>query len=328
METPSRDDDFDLTIDVGALDLAEASGFWHQIKRAKSKTWTTEILRPAASGSGPRTIDDDESAPFMHTYLPISRVSQSRTSDYVGGYDSPRKRAVTDTLLDEMFAQQVRRKWQAYTAESLSKIRKIQQQGLASILAVLFGGALNEQSSLRPAENAEDAYVLVQKFLRDQGISLKFGRAKFIERYESDADLQRVVANIQEVTDEVDNTLRPQREFQSVIEHFYSGNKRLVFSDSSVVHRGSALRVEARGQMIPLESLSSGEKQLLQLLLETLASDSSAVLIDEPELSMHVDWQLGLVASMQRLNPDCQLVLATHSPEVMADVPDQYVFQL
>ena len=177
------------------------------------------------------------------------------------------------------------------------------------------------------AEDSEEAYALVQTFLRDQGISLKVGRRKFIERYENESDLQRVVSNIQEVTDEVDNALRPQREFQSVIEHFYSGDKRLIFSDTSPLHR-AALRVEVGGKMIPLESLSSGEKQLLQLLLETLASDSSSVLIDEPELSMHVDWQLGLVASMQRLNPECQLILATHSPEVMADVPNQYVFQL
>ena len=43
---------------------------------------------------------------------------------------------------------------------------------------------------------------------------------------------------------------------------------------------------------------------------------------------MHVDWQQVLVAAMKRVNPDCQLLLATHSPEVMADVADKYVFEL
>jgi putative hydrolase of the HAD superfamily len=59
-----------------------------------------------------------------------------------------------------------------------------------------------------------------------------------------------------------------------------------------------------------------------------LAADDSTVMIDEPELSMHVDWQQVLVASMRRVNPDCQLLLATHSPEVMADVADDKVFEL
>ncbi|WP_091470798.1 AAA family ATPase [Paenarthrobacter nitroguajacolicus] len=326
MDTPGRQEEFALDLDLGDLDIVESNKFWTRVSHPKSPRWETEVMLSETSEYSPRDLDVAE--PFAHTYLPISRVSQSRSSDFAGGMlDSARKRAVSDALLDEMFAHQVRRKWQAYTAASLSLIRRIQQQGLASILAVLFGGAANEKRSARMAEDSEEAYALVQTFLRDQGISLKVGRRKFIERYENESDLQRVVSNIQEVTDEVDNALRPQREFQSVIEHFYSGDKRLIFSDTSPLHR-AALRVEVGGKMIPLESLSSGEKQLLQLLLETLASDSSSVLIDEPELSMHVDWQLGLVASMQRLNPECQLILATHSPEVMADVPNQYVFQL
>jgi len=82
------------------------------------------------------------------------------------------------------------------------------------------------------------------------------------------------------------------------------------------------------GTNIPLQSLSSGEKQLLRLMLETLAAGSSTVMIDEPELSMHVDWQQVLVAAMRRVNPECQMLLATHSPEVMAEVADENVFEL
>jgi predicted ATP-binding protein involved in virulence len=63
-------------------------------------------------------------------------------------------------------------------------------------------------------------------------------------------------------------------------------------------------------------------------MLEALAAEAGTVMIDEPELSMHVDWQQVLVASMKKVNPDCQLLLATHSPEVMADVPDELVFEL
>ena len=52
-------------------------------------------------------------------------------------------------------------------------------------------------------------------------------------------------------------------------------------------------------EVIPLEALSSGEKQLLQLLLECLAAGANPILIDEPELSLHVDWQTDLLATCE-----------------------------
>jgi len=64
------------------------------------------------------------------------------------------------------------------------------------------------------------------------------------------------------------------------------------------------------------------------LFIYNLMAEESTLIIDEPEISLNIDWQKILVASMQRLNPDAQLVLATHSPEIMADVPDTKVFPL
>lgn len=83
-----------------------------------------------------------------------------------------------------------------------------------------------------------------------------------------------------------------------------------------------------KDRKIALPFLSSGEKQLLFLLIETLVANVNTILIDEPELSMHVDWQKTLVRSMQLLNPNAQIILATHSPEIMADIPDDKIFRL
>jgi len=43
---------------------------------------------------------------------------------------------------------------------------------------------------------------------------------------------------------------------------------------------------------------------------------------------MHIDWQHRLLSSLQQLNPAMQLVAATHSPEIMADLPDDKIFRL
>jgi len=321
------EDDFE----VGSTRLEPAGdGLWREVEvvQQRTRSWSTELVAgalPAPRTVRARPLGAIMNGRFAHSFMPISRLAQVQGQR--NNYATRRGLVVDDAYLDQDFAEQVRVRWQTYNSQALSRIRAIQQQGLASILALLFGGASGSswKGAAAPV-TGDEAYMLVSNFLSEQGISLRFGQAGFLERYENQSDLRGVVASIQDVTDDVAEELRPQGEFQKVIERLYSGGKSLVLDPN--MPPGRALRVEIDGVVIPLQSLSSGEKQLLRLMLEVLAADSSTVMIDEPELSMHVDWQELLVAAMRSVNPDCQLVLATHSPEVMADVSDRYVFEL
>ena len=71
--------------------------------------------------------------------------------------------------------------------------------------------------------------------------------------------------------------------------------------------------------LTPLE-LSSGEKQLLIILGEALLQrDAPWIYIaDEPELSLHVDWQVDLVDNVRQMNPASQVIVATHSPDIVS----------
>lgn len=305
-------------VSSGTTLVQAGEGTWREVSIEPEEKWQTESL-------GSTEYPHLDSA-FRHTYLPISRMTQSGVGRAFSVNLPQRRVAIDDAFLDEEFADQVRRKWQAYNSEALGSIRSIQQQGLASILALLFGGVQGSDKLVPEKVGSEDAYFLVKDFLKEQGIVLKSGQSDFVSKYDTQPDLRGVVANIQEVSKEVEIVTRPQQEFQNVVQNLYSGGKQLFF-DHGRTTRGS-LRVEQKGVQIPLQSLSSGEKQLLRLMLETLAAEECTVMIDEPELSMHVDWQQVLVQSMRRINPDCQLLLATHSPEVMADVPENYIFEL
>jgi ABC-type transport system involved in cytochrome c biogenesis ATPase subunit len=79
----------------------------------------------------------------------------------------------------------------------------------------------------------------------------------------------------------------------------------------------------ASGQSLPLERLSSGEQHELVLLHELLfdLDPGTLVLIDEPELSLHVTWQEMLVPELMEIAQLAQLdfVLATHSPFIVGD---------
>src|SRR5688572_19602841 len=70
------------------------------------------------------------------------------------------------------------------------------------------------------------------------------------------------------------------------------------------------------GKIFPLMRLSSGEKQLIIILGEALLQmDKSWIYIaDEPELSLHVNWQEKLISSIRKLNSNAQILFATHSP--------------
>ena len=65
--------------------------------------------------------------------------------------------------------------------------------------------------------------------------------------------------------------------------------------------------------------MSSGEKQMLAILLTVLIEDHQhyTLFMDEPEVSLHIDWQQKLIDMILMLNPNVQIVLTTHSPAVI-----------
>ena len=72
---------------------------------------------------------------------------------------------------------------------------------------------------------------------------------------------------------------------------------------------------------IGADKLSSGEKQLLIILLTALLEDGQEfiLMMDEPEISLHISWQYQLLNWIQLLNPNVQLILTTHSPSIFSD---------
>lgn len=76
----------------------------------------------------------------------------------------------------------------------------------------------------------------------------------------------------------------------------------------------------------PISALSSGERQLLVMLahlsLNPSLDGSGIFIVDEPELSLHIDWQEKFVDAITAANPKVQLILATHSPAIILDRVD------
>lgn len=89
-------------------------------------------------------------------------------------------------------------------------------------------------------------------------------------------------------------------------------------TDKKFSFNGGDLHIEAHGYQIQYDALSSGEKQLLIIFIETLLQKKSPYifLTDEPELSLHIAWQRQIIPAIKELNPNAQVIAATHSPEI------------
>ena len=80
---------------------------------------------------------------------------------------------------------------------------------------------------------------------------------------------------------------------------------------------------------IPLDALSSGEKQMVSLFaLLYLYPKQKLILIDEPELSLSIDWQQKILPDIVRANLCKQVIAITHSPFIFDNELDAYATSL
>jgi len=76
------------------------------------------------------------------------------------------------------------------------------------------------------------------------------------------------------------------------------------------------------GKEFDINGLSSGEKQLFLrgLSLKFLEANNSIILIDEPEISLHPEWQQKIIKVYENIGINNQLIIATHSPHIVGDI--------
>lgn len=106
----------------------------------------------------------------------------------------------------------------------------------------------------------------------------------------------------------------PIKEFCDDINVFLKSSRKELTVDSV-----GKIKIVQGGRPIDLLSLSSGEKQLLILMAHARfgSGKGRTLIVDEPELSLHLRWQEMLVDALMKSNQDNQFIFATHSPEIV-----------
>ena len=105
----------------------------------------------------------------------------------------------------------------------------------------------------------------------------------------------------------------PKALFQDLIDDLFKATGK------TIVRTENEIRFTQLGEMLVPYQLSSGEKQMLAILLTVLVEDQQnyVLFMDEPEVSMHIEWQQRLIDLILQLNPNVQIILTTHSPAVV-----------
>lgn len=87
----------------------------------------------------------------------------------------------------------------------------------------------------------------------------------------------------------------------------------------------SSFEFSKNGKKFGYEYLSMGEKQILLLLLMVgnVNQQPCVFFMDEPDLSMHIDWKEVLVKELHGLNPNMQIIISTHAPSVITGWHDK-----
>ncbi len=98
-------------------------------------------------------------------------------------------------------------------------------------------------------------------------------------------------------------------------------NNRFLYKKLAISRRSGFVVTTCTGEPLPLEALSSGEQQEMVMLYELLfrLEPDSLVLIDEPEISLHVVWQNEFLEDLAKITELASLdvLIATHSPELI-----------
>ena len=123
-----------------------------------------------------------------------------------------------------------------------------------------------------------------------------------------------------EISDEIQIILNSENKsntlkFEKIINKFFIDTNKKITLDKN----GLIIFKEDESEPLKLNDLSSGERQLIFIFLKIINSSDkkTLILMDEPEISLHLRWQENLIKSILEVNHENQIIIVTHSPAMI-----------
>jgi predicted ATPase len=126
----------------------------------------------------------------------------------------------------------------------------------------------------------------------------------------------RIIEQLQQGhADAAQELSQKKKRFQDMVDELFTETGK------QIIRTENEIRFSQIGENLVPYQLSSGEKQMLAILLTVLVEDNLpyVLFMDEPEVSLHVEWQKKLIGIIRKMNPNVQIILSTHSPAMIMD---------
>ena len=140
-------------------------------------------------------------------------------------------------------------------------------------------------------------------------------------------DDEKIKQFIKELSIYIQDTNKKYKVFEDIINRIelYEDivNSKLMYKKMKIsIEKGISIITEDSKEL-PLTCLSSGEQEILVLFYKLIfESNVNLLLIDEPEISLHIVWQRAIlddIKKIKKINNNMQVIIATHSPQIISD---------
>ncbi|WP_419204023.1 AAA family ATPase [Bordetella trematum] len=173
---------------------------------------------------------------------------------------------------------------------------------------------------LKKYADLSQVYTGVQKETSDKIIS-------DIKAFKSDSDDSTEITAANQVLDKIKSMIEEMEKKRGQIMLPYQAITPLVkrLFRHSGIKLGGRISFGDAATAINSDALSAGEKQMLSFICYNAFYNDSVIFIDEPELSLHVDWQRQLFPILMKQQSSNQFIVATHSPFIFSKYPDKEI---
>lgn len=154
--------------------------------------------------------------------------------------------------------------------------------------------------------------------------------------------LEELQSNLKIIDNKMESILKPLNRLESTLKFFIKNHKinfgrNIFFTKNEKSNEQSIKKISETGfetiyrfedavqASFDISSLSAGEKQILSFLAYNAFFDNTIFFIDEPEISLHADWQRILFRILQKQNSTNQFIISTHSPFIYSKYPDKEI---
>jgi len=165
-------------------------------------------------------------------------------------------------------------------------------------------------------------FLLLEMFAKDEDMGIE---TVFNGLAEDENFLEQIDNYQQIILFTIVNKLQSEVELFKEIQTFLDEYNGFLNDDKNLLLSSNGIFVAPHNHSI--QKLSSGERHLLTFLATILlmGEEQDFILLDEPEISLDIEWQEKLLSTISTLAPNAQIIVASHSPSIMGNYFDESV---